>query len=647
MAHEHLHLTANSVEHEHSHTKGKQIGVSLALLGTLAGGALLINSLVAPIFYGADSVQTRMLAMLAAILLGGPVVIHAIRSLISGQTHMDELVAIAILAAFASGQYFEAGVVAFFMLLSELVETRTALGARASIESLIRLTPTTASLVAPDGGEKEVKVSALAMNDIIRVRPGDNIPADGEVVKGLSSINEATITGESLPVDKVPGMSVFAGTSNITGMLDIKVTKAGKDTTLGKVQSLIMQAEQTRIPIMRIIDRYVTWYMPVILMVALIVYFFTRDMNRAITVLIVSCPCAIILATPTAMVAALSAAARLGILIKNVADLEVAGKITAIVVDKTGTMTTGRLYVTKLTPAEGVDSTELVSLSASAEQMSRHPAARAVVEVARKANVPFAESQQFAETPGKGVTALVGSAKVLVGRDSFLVENGISLSGISDPSLHEEQGFSVLYVAKDGKCIGWIGMQDKTRPEAREAVSSLLAMGLKRVTMLTGDRREVASRVAAELGCTDFRAKCLPHDKLAVVEQIRADGHIVAVVGDGINDAPALAAGDLGIAMGAAGSDVAINSASIALMNDDLKRLPFLVMLSRKTRSLITQNFLIGVMFIILGVAAAAAGWISLIVGAMMHFVGSLVVIFNSARLVRQGEELEPHASAL
>ncbi|HSV27691.1 MAG TPA: cation-translocating P-type ATPase, partial [Sedimentisphaerales bacterium] len=569
------------------------------------------------------------------------------KNLIKGQTHMNELVALAILAAFASGQYFEAGFVAFFMLLSELVETKTALGARASIESLIRLTPTTASMLNADGSEREVKVSALVPGDVIRVRPGDNISADGEVVKGMSSINEASITGESLPADKVPGMQVFAGTSNLTGVLDVRVTKAGSDTTLGKVQSLIMQAEQTKIPIMRIIDRYIKWYMPVILMISLITYFFTQDINRAITVLIVSCPCAIILATPTAMVAALSASARLGMLIKNVADLEIAGKVTALVVDKTGTVTTGKLYVTKLTPAEGVESAELVLLAASAEQMSRHPAARAVVEVARKANVALVSAERFEEVPGKGVLAVVNSSKVLVGRDSFLAENGIGISHLPDPSLHEEQGFSVLYVAKGSRCIGWIGMQDRTRPEARQAVANLLALGVKRVTMLTGDRREVASRVAAELGCTDYRAKCLPHDKLAVVEQIKTEGHTVAVVGDGINDAPALAAGDLGIAMGAAGSDVAINSASIALMNEDLNRLPALIMLSRKTRSLISQNFLIGVLFIVLGVAAAAAGWISPIIGAMMHFAGSLVVIFNSARLVRHGEELRPHEPAV
>jgi Cd2+/Zn2+-exporting ATPase len=553
---------------------------------------------------------------------------------------MDELVALAIIAAFATQKYATAGIVAFFMLLSELIETRTALGARASIESLIRLTPTKANILDKDGSEKEVRVSSLKPGDYIRVRPGDNIPADGEVTKGLSSVNEATITGESLPVDKVPGMQVFAGTSNLTGVLDIVVTKAGKDTTLGKVQSLIMQAEQTRIPILRIIDRYVKWYTPTILMIAAIVLFFTRDIDRAITILVVSCPCALILATPTAMVAAISASARLGILIKNVADLEIAGKITAMVFDKTGTVTTGRLYVTKLTPAEGVKLADLLAVAAAAEQMSKHPAARALQELAREANLSLSATDSFQETPGKGVTAVVDSARIIVGRDSFLKENKVAIVGVPDPSLHEEQGFSTLYVAKDSKCLGWIGLQDKTRPEAKLAVRELLDIGVKRITMLTGDRSEVASRVAAELGCTDFRAQCLPQDKLAIVEQIRKDGHTVVVVGDGINDAPALAAGDLGIAMGAAGSDVAINSASIALMSDDLKRLPFLVRLSRRTRSVINQNLAFGIMFIILGDAAAAAAWLPAVYAAVLHFVGSLIVVFNSARLVRYGEEL-------
>jgi len=638
MAHDHLHFK-DDIAAEHTH--GKQIRVSMALLGTLAGGVLLINSGIAKYIYGAGDFNTVFLAMAGAILLGAPIVLHAIESLIRREAHMDELVALAIIAAFATQEYATAGIVAFFMLVSELIETRTALGARASIESLIKLTPTIANLIDGQSSEKEVKVSSLKTGDCVRVRPGDNIPADGEVAKGLSSVNEATITGESLPVDKVPGMQVFAGTNNLTGMLDITVTKAGKDTTLGKVQSLIIQAEQTKIPIMRIIDRYVKWYTPTILMIAGIVLFFTRDMDRAITILVVSCPCALILATPTAMVAAISASARLGILIKNVADLEIAGKITAMVFDKTGTVTTGRLYVTKLTPAEGVEPGELLAEAASAEQMSKHPAARALREVAREANLSLPATENFEETPGKGVTATINSAKIMVGRDTFLKENNIDTSNISDPALLEEQGFSTLYVAKDSKCIGWIGLQDKTRPEAKQAVRELLDIGVKRVTMLTGDRSEVASRVAAELACTDFKAHCLPQDKLAIVEQIKKDGHTVVVVGDGINDAPALAAGDLGIAMGAAGSDVAINSASIALMSDDLTRLPFLVRLSKKTGRVIYQNLGFGIIFIVLGIAAGAAAWLTAPYAAVLHFVGSLIVVFNSARLVRYGEELD------
>jgi Cd2+/Zn2+-exporting ATPase len=638
MAHQHLHFK-DEIAVEHTH--GKQIRISIALLGTLAGGVLLINSGIGKFFYGRGSFNTEFLAMAAAILLGAPIVFHAVKSLVKKQMHMDELVALAIIAAFATQKYATAGIVAFFMLLSELIESRTALGARASIESLIKLTPTKANLLEKTGIEKVVDVSSLKAGDRIRVRPGDNIPADGEVIKGRSSVNEATITGESLPVDKVPGMQVFAGTSNLTGVLDFAVTKAGKDTTLGTVQSLIIQAEQTKIPIMRIIDRYVKWYTPTILMIAAIVLFFTRDIDRAITILVVSCPCALILATPTAMVAAISASARLGILIKNVADLEIAGKITAMVFDKTGTVTTGRLYVTKLTPAPGVLPAELLAAAAAAEQMSKHPAARALQEVAKEANLSLPATEDFLETPGKGVTAVIDSAIVIVGRDTFLEENNVDITDVSVPSLHEEQGFSTLYVAKNSKCLGWIGLQDKTRPEARQAVSELLDIGVKRITMLTGDRSEVASRVAAELGCTDFKAQCLPQDKLAIVEQIRNSGHIVVVVGDGINDAPALAAGDLGIAMGAAGSDVAINSASIALMSNDLKRLPFLVRLSRKTRRVINQNLGFGVAFIILGDIAAAAAWLPAVYAAVLHFVGSLIVVFNSARLVRYGEELD------
>ncbi len=644
MAHQHLHIKEHELGGD-GHTKGKQFRVSIALIGTLAGSVLLLNSYIAqwPIFYGANSEIAQLSAMIGALLLAFPVVLHALKSLVHGEMHMDELVALAIVAAFANGEYGTAGIVAFIMLISELMETRTALGARASIESLIKLTPTSANLVDAEVGEREVEISDLAPGDVIRVRPGDNIAADGEIKAGFSSVNEATITGESLPVDKVPGMQAFAGTTNLTGALDITVTKAGQDTTLGKVQSLIMAAEKTQMPIMRIIDSHIKWYVPTILMISAIIWFFTGEINRSISALVVSCPCALILATPTAMVAALSAAARLGILIKNVSLLEIACRITAVVFDKTGTLTTGKLYVTKLEPAEGTEPAEMLRLAASAEHLSKHPAAKALVELSKEANVSLGDSTDFEETPGKGVTAVIDSAKIMVGRDTFLKECGVDMNNVSDPSLHEEQGFSTLYIARDSVCIGWIGLQDKTRPQAQQAVSELFESGIKRITMLTGDRSEVANRVSAELGCTDFKAHCLPQDKLAVVSKIRDEGHTVAVVGDGINDAPALAAGDLGIAMGAAGSDVAINSASIALMSEDLRRLPFLVRLSHKTRNVINQNLLFGIIFIVLGVAASAAGWLPIIVAAVLHLGGSFIVIFNSARLVRLGEEFEPH----
>jgi Zn2+/Cd2+-exporting ATPase len=649
MPHNHLHLEEIEVDSQ-GIGEGKNVRkVSAALIATFAGGVLLVNSLLCewismiwPGIYGTDNPVIELSAMAGALLLGMPIIVHAFKSFIKGAMHMDELVALAIIAAFATGNYREAGVVSFFMLLSELMEARTALGARASIESLIKLTPKKAMLVKGDQ-EREVAVSELNSGDVIRIRPGDNVAADGEVAGGLTSINEASITGESLPVDKVPGMQVFAGTTNLTGAIDVKVTRVGKDTTLGKVQDLIMQAEQTKIPIMRIMDRYVRWYIPTVLMIAAVTWFFTKELDKSIALLVISCPCALILATPTAMVAAISAAARLGIFVKNVADLEIAGKLTAMVFDKTGTLTTGRLYVTKLEPADGIDPADLLRTAASAEKMSRHPAARALMNLAKDANVGLFETSDFEEVPGKGVRAVVEGTTVLIGRDTFIKENNIDVDNVSDPALHEDEGFSTLYIAQDGKCMGWIGMQDKTRPEAQEAVNELVEAGLKRITMLTGDRKEVASRVAAELGCTDFRASCLPQDKLSIVKGIRKDGHIVAVIGDGINDAPALAEGDLGIAMGAAGSDVAINSASIALMNNDLRRLPFLVKLSRKTRNVIGQNLVFGSLFIVVGMFLALSGVVSAALAAPLHFVGSLIVIFNSARLVRFGEHLAPH----
>jgi len=370
------------------------------------------------------------------------------------------------------------------------------------------------------------------------------------------------------------------------------------------------------------------------------VLFITRDMERAVTMLVLACPCALILAVPTAVVAALSCAARLGILVKDVSTIELAKSITAFVFDKTGTLTTGELSVTQMLPAPGVDGADLLSAAGSAEQLSKHPVARAVVATASRARVAMDSPSDFEEISGRGVRARVNGQTILVGRSTWIKEQGISLEAMSGEKYAEPEGLSTLYVVRDGKVLGWIGLEDRTRPQARQAMQELREQGLRELVMVTGDRWSVARRVAREMGCTDVQAEVLPADKLELVGGLKAGGHRVAVVGDGVNDAPALAAGDLSIAMGAAGSDVAINSASIALMNNDLRRLPFLVRLSRQTGSVIHQNLIFGVVFIVGFLVLAGLGQIKPVWAALLHMVAATFVIFNSARLVRFGEEL-------
>ncbi|MBN2712896.1 MAG: cadmium-translocating P-type ATPase [Planctomycetes bacterium] len=634
-------------QNESAAQEADQKAVAAWLFATLVGGALILNSYLWDLFFETAKqedagIVSSLTALVGAILLASPLLYRSAQELIRGKLHMGELASLAVLACMATGKYQEAGLVAFFLMLADLLENRSALGAQAAVEQLIRLTPNEAHLIDKQG-ERDVQVSALSIGDRIRVRPGENVPADGVIKTGESTINQASVTGESLPVDKLVGDHVFAGTINLTGMIEVEVTNVGTDTTIGKVRDLILDAEKTKLPIMRLIDTHVQWYTPTIIMIAAIILYFTKNVDNAITALVVACPCAFVLATPTAMVAGLSCAARLGILIKNVSHLESAGNINAIVFDKTGTLTTGELAVTKLTPAAGVDAADLLYTAATADRHSNHPAARALVKVARDAKVKMGEPTEFTEHGGRGASAKIEGSPVMVGRRTWLEEKGVSTEGLEDPAKSESEGYSTLYVALGGKCLGWIGMVDRARPEARNATSELHDLGVRNLTMLTGDRWGVARRIGGELGCTDVVAECLPEQKLELVEDMKKRGLRVAVVGDGVNDAPALAAGDLGVAMGAAGNDVAIHSASIALMSDDLRRLPFLVRLSRKVRGVVLQNLLFGVFLVVSGLIASGMGWLSPVIAAILHNVGSFIVIFNSARVVRFGEEIAPH----
>jgi Cd2+/Zn2+-exporting ATPase len=570
---------------------------------------------------------------------------------------MNALVALAVAGAAASGNYQESAAVALFMIVSGLIEKRTAIGAQASIESLIKLSPTKARRLGP-AGEESVEAKDLRPGDLVRVGPGDNIPADGRIVTGASTVNQASITGESLPAEKTVGDDVFGGTINLTGVLDVEVTKAGADTLLGRVKDLILEAERTKTPIMRLVDQYAVWYTPTVLMLVGVVLFFAlrsdpdTAFSRAIAMLVVACPSALILATPTAMVAALSAAARLGVLVKSVVTLEAARNLTAIVFDKTGTLTTGVLSVTKLAPQPGISGADLLATAATAEQDSRHPVARAVTEMARRANVPLERPEAFEEVAGRGVAATVGGRRLMVGRPSWLASAVAGLPAADTEALahvqsaDESAGMSVLAVVRDDRLLGWIGLEDNARPEAAEAVDRLRRLGIDRLVILTGDRRSVAEKVAAQMHFSEFKAEVLPHEKLEMVDELKARGHRVAVIGDGVNDAPALAAGDISIAMGAAGSDVAINSASIALLNSNLNRIPFLVELSRRTISVIRQNMIVGILFIVAFLGLAGAGYVSPVAAAALHIVSGLIVVFNSARLVRCGEEIEQAEAA-
>src|SRR5215468_1452526 len=463
-------------DHEHAPTRFWQ---------TLVGVVFVLNAFLVDWLFRQGTTIASASAMIGAIVLGYPIVMTAIRDLKTGVLSINELVAIAVLAAFATGDYKTAGVVAFFMLMGEIIETRTAEGARASIESLIKLTPTKARRITKDG-EEEVAAKDLAVGDMIRIRPGDNVAADGVIVAGQGSFNQSTITGESLPADKKPGDEVFAGTQNLTGVLEIKVSRAGQDTTLGRVRELILAAEKTKLPIMKIVDQYMGFYTPLVLVIAALVWAFTHKLDNVISVIIFSCPCAFILATPTAMVAALSAAARLGILIKNVADIEMAAKINAFIFDKTGTLTTGQLAVSRLAPLNGTTPAELLRAAASAEKYSNHPTAKALAALAQEAGVPLPEPQDFAETAGRGIKAKVEGAQVLVGRAQWLQDNHVREDFMKSVDLNETEGWSLIFVAEAGRCIGWVGLQDQTRAEARESLSELKESGVRRISMVSG-----------------------------------------------------------------------------------------------------------------------------------------------------------------
>ena len=519
----------------------------------MLGASFLLNAWIASALFRNNPVVAEVSAFTGSLLLIAPILFMAIRDIFKAQLHMCALVAIAVLAAFIHADYQIAGLVSFLMLLAIAIQTQTAEGAHASIESLIRLAPRSAARLKHDGSEESIAIDDLNISDHVRVLPGEIIPVDGTIVEGYTTLNEATITGESLPVDKGLHAEVFAGTQNLTGMVTINVSRVGEDTTLGRVQELILAAERTRLPVTQIIDRFISIYLPTILMLTIMMWIFTGNIQRLIAMLIISCPCALVLSTPAAMIAALSACARLGVLVKNVAHLEVASSINAFVFDKTGTLTTGNLSVGRLAPSENVSAAELLHTAASAEQFSKHPIAHALLSLANEVNVKLEYAEQFNEKPGFGISAIVSGSQIFAGRKQWLTENHISTPFLTEDAKNEQENFSILWIAKAGVCIGWIGFQDHIRKAAKLCIDELKDLNAEKIVLITGDRASVANYVASEIGVQDINAECLPEEKVTVINKLRQNNYHVAAIGDGINDAPALASGDIGIAMGAEG----------------------------------------------------------------------------------------------
>jgi Zn2+/Cd2+-exporting ATPase len=627
---EHLRGRLGECGHDHSET-----GMKWRLTLVLLGGVCLILSGILRWLRPSQNDLAVTWSMVGAIVTALPIFRDALlgfrsKAFANTEFYMNQFITLAVIACFVTQQYVVGGVVAIILLVGHILEDRSMLGTNEAINSLLHLSRVSARRVR-NGVEEEVDAESLEEDEIVRVRPGDTMPADGLVLSGFSTVNQATITGESLPVEVEGGANVFAGTSNLTGLIEVKVTKTGTKTVLGRVKEIVEEAQQTRAPIVRLTEEYARYYMPLILLIAGFVLFFTKDVQRAISVIVVSIPCTFVLAGPSAMVAALAAASRMGILVKSVRFFEVANDIDTVVFDKTGTLTTGELRVAAIAPSDGMAENELLALVAAVEQHSTHPIARAVVMAAQDRHLAIAEANDVEEEHGHGLLARVGQLEVVVGRGTWLKAQAINIPK-KDKSFDD---LSALHIGVNRKLAGIIYLSDTVRAEAKGVSADLREGGVDHLMMLTGDRQTVAESIAEHVGMTEFEADCLPEQKQEAVHKLKTDGRKVMVVGDGVNDAPALAAGDLSVAMGALGSDVAIQTADIALMASDLRRVPHFLALSDKTLRIINQNMLCGFVFIAFAIVLSGVGLIPPIAAAFIHEFGAFFVILNSARLLR------------
>ncbi len=611
---------------------------------TIVAGAFLLLDLVPHLMeeFGGTSVRLSFLpfdpAWATIVISGIPLLYLAVWRIIHnpGISKISSalLICIAMFAAIAIGDLFAAGEVVFIMAIGALLEEATTNRAKKGLKKLISLAPTKGRRLK-DGKEEMIPAEEIRQGDLLRILPGETIPVDGTILSGETSVNQSIMTGESLPVDKSVGEEVFCGTINRFGSIDISATKVGENSSLQKLIRMVQDAENKQAPMQRIADRAASWLVPVALLIAVLAYVFSGNIVTAVTVLVVFCPCALVLATPTAIMAAIGQATKHGVIIKSGEALEKMGKVDIIAFDKTGTLTYGRLDVSDIISFdENVSERELLALAASAEARSEHPLGKAIVAYAAAEGVTLTEAEDFKMTAGKGILAEVSGHRLICGNEKFLVENGASIGQKVQSALERlrTQGKASILVADGRKCIGVIALSDVLRPEAKDMVSRLADMDTRTV-LLTGDHQKTADYFAKQVGISGVRAELLPEEKVQNIEKLQKENHTVCMIGDGVNDAPALKTADVSVAMGSMGSDIAVDAAEVALMSDDISKIPYFKRLSNATVRTIKASITLSMCINFVAIVLSLMEVLTPTTGALVHNAGSCFVVLIAALL--------------
>lgn len=575
-------------------------------------------------------------AWIAIILCGVPIILEAIIGLVTEfDIKADVLVSLALIASVYIGEHFAAGEVAFIMQLGSLLEDLTVAKARAGIEKLVHLTPQTARIIS-NGTETVIPAEKVQIDDLVRVLPGETIPVDGVILSGETSVNQAVMTGESLPIDKTVGDNVSSGTVNQFGTFEMKASKVGEDSSIQRMIRLVQSADADKAKIVGLADKWATWIVVIALTAAVLTWIITGEIIRAVTILVVFCPCSLVLATPTAIMAAIGNATKHGFLVREGDALERLSKVTKICFDKTGTLTHGTPKVTYVNSVSDFSEEEVYALTAAAEQYSEHPLGKAIVRCFKEKYGNLKQAGQFKMTTGRGVSANVNEKNVLAGNVQFMNENKIVVSKVAadESDKYFSQGCTVIYTAVDGHLAGYLVLADTVREESSSMISSIKEIGVQPV-LLTGDNTNAAIAIAKQLNITEVKSNCLPEDKLNNIDSFQKSGHTVCMIGDGINDAPALKKSNVGIAMGGVGSDIAVDAADIALVNDEVKELPHLLSLSKRMMTTIKLNLSFSMLLNFAAIVLAITGILQPVIGALVHNAGSVLVIINSALLLK------------